>query len=189
MRPVQRSGQQQYRVDPQYFKNLPHWKIPFSGKLIDVTDECKDRLQVLMNSTIASHGHGNEFGTIGGKDPKAFQVVKVDRLQDPILWGNYCTRREVIRIKMANTNELKYISKNRIITECLDETVNEYLLFHGTDSETIELILQSGFDERYSSVNGMFGPGIYFAENSSKSNQYVSCPKCISGSIPKKKQM
>jgi len=64
--------------------------------------------------------------------------------------------------------------------------VNEYLLFHGTDKETIDIIIDLGFDERYAEEKGMFGPGIYFAENSSKSNQYVSCPKCSSGAIPKK---
>ena len=30
-----------------------------------------------------------------------------------------------------------------------------------------------GFDERHAYIGGMFGAGIYFAENSSKSNQYV----------------
>ena len=30
-----------------------------------------------------------------------------------------------------------------------------------------------GFDERHACIGGMFGAGIYFAENSSKSNQYV----------------
>jgi hypothetical protein len=32
----------------------------------------------------------------------------------------------------------------------------------------------------------MYGPGIYFAENSSKSNQYIACPKCGGGAISKK---
>lgn len=33
--------------------------------------------------------------------------------------------------------------------------------------------MQKGFDERHAYIGGMFGAGIYFAENSSKSNQYV----------------
>jgi hypothetical protein len=43
-----------------------------------------------------------------------------------------------------------------------------------------------GFDERVSAITGMFGAGIYLAENSSKSNQYVPCPNCGRGSIVKK---
>lgn len=34
-------------------------------------------------------------------------------------------------------------------------------------------IIEKGFDERHACVHGMFGAGIYFAENSSKSNQYI----------------
>lgn len=33
--------------------------------------------------------------------------------------------------------------------------------------------MSKGFDERHAYIGGMFGAGIYFAEDSSKSNQYV----------------
>lgn len=45
------------------------------------------------------------------------------------------------------------------------------MLFHG--SSFINAIVQKGFDERHAYIGGMFGAGIYFAEHSSKSNQYV----------------
>lgn len=48
---------------------------------------------------------------------------------------------------------------------------NERMLFHG--SPFINAIVQKGFDERHAYIGGMFGAGIYFAEHSSKSNQYV----------------
>ncbi|KAF2349375.1 Poly(ADP-ribose) polymerase catalytic domain, partial [Trinorchestia longiramus] len=48
---------------------------------------------------------------------------------------------------------------------------NERMLFHG--SPFISAIVQKGFDERHAYIGGMFGAGIYFAEHSSKSNQYV----------------
>uniref|UniRef100_A0A671X5Y8 Poly [ADP-ribose] polymerase n=1 Tax=Sparus aurata TaxID=8175 RepID=A0A671X5Y8_SPAAU len=48
---------------------------------------------------------------------------------------------------------------------------NERMLFHG--SPFINAIIHKGFDERHAYIGGMFGAGIYFAENSSKSNQYV----------------
>lgn len=48
---------------------------------------------------------------------------------------------------------------------------NEKLLFHG--SMSIDEIQYGGFDERHAQSDGMFGAGIYFAEHSSKSNQYV----------------
>lgn len=56
--------------------------------------------------------------------------------------------------------------------------VNEKWLFHG--SPNYFKIVKHGFDEARS-VRQMFGAGIYFAEDSSKSNQYVYrdglCPK------------
>jgi len=45
------------------------------------------------------------------------------------------------------------------------------------------LIVKNGFDERVSALSGMFGGGIYFAENSSKSNQYVPCSNCNGGAV------
>lgn len=42
-----------------------------------------------------------------------------------------------------------------------------------TGSPFINAIIHKGFDERHAYIGGMFGAGIYFAENSSKSNQYV----------------
>lgn len=48
-------------------------------------------------------------------------------------------------------------------------------------SPFVNAIIHKVFDERHAYIGGMFGAGIYFAENSSKSNQYVygsggSCP-------------
>ncbi|KAI9534315.1 hypothetical protein NQZ68_014723 [Dissostichus eleginoides] len=40
-------------------------------------------------------------------------------------------------------------------------------------SPFINAIIHKGFHERHAYIGGMFGAGIYFAENSSKSNQYV----------------
>ena len=50
-----------------------------------------------------------------------------------------------------------------------------HLLFPSlpTGSPFINAIIHKGFDERHAYIGGMFGAGIYFAENSSKSNQYV----------------
>eukprot|EP00947_MAST-08B_sp_MAST-8B-sp1_P006326 g6326.t1 len=52
--------------------------------------------------------------------------------------------------------------------------LNEVFLLHGTKPDVVEKIVERGFDERVGNLNGLFGAGIYFAENSSKSNQYVA---------------
>ena len=51
--------------------------------------------------------------------------------------------------------------------------INEIYLFHGTKKRNVEAIKTTGFDERVASDSGLFGSGIYFSENSSKSDEYV----------------
>lgn len=54
----------------------------------------------------------------------------------------------------------------------LENDVNERLAFHGTSSAHVESIAQEGFDERLADEGGLYGMGIYFAEESCKSFQY-----------------
>eukprot|EP00759_Apiculatamorpha_spiralis_P010308 PhF_6_TR17085/c0_g1_i1/m.26228 len=54
----------------------------------------------------------------------------------------------------------------------LDASANEVYLWHGTRAEVADIIIQNGFDERVANLRGFFGAAIYFAENSSKSDQY-----------------
>lgn len=65
----------------------------------------------------------------------------------------------------------RYVHRRAEICEENHGFANERMLFHG--SPFINAIIQKGFDERHAYIGGMFGAGIYFAENSSKSNQYV----------------
>ena len=53
----------------------------------------------------------------------------------------------------------------------LKREINECYLFHGTDGESKDGIINKGVDSRLSS--GLFGQGSYFAESSTKSDQYA----------------
>ncbi|KAG5449039.1 Poly [ADP-ribose] polymerase tankyrase-1 [Clonorchis sinensis] len=83
---------------------------------------------------------------------KRYQLLKVARIRNRRLWDRYLHRCAEI----SEDNSGHY---------------NERLLFHG--SPFLQAIVMKGFDERHAYIGGMFGAGIYFAENSSKSNQYV----------------
>ncbi|CAF2977014.1 unnamed protein product, partial [Rotaria sp. Silwood2] len=107
----------------------------------------------LLNSTIESHG--NEYGTIYGKDPT----------------------------ELENSESSKYLKDYPLLVPLLDTNANEYWLFHGTDADIIPFLLLTGYDPRISSLNGMFRGGFYLAENSSKSNQYIPCPGCRKNAI------
>ncbi|XP_014663274.1 PREDICTED: tankyrase-1-like [Priapulus caudatus] len=89
--------------------------------------------------------------------------------------GGIFDRYECVKIqKVTNARLLqRYLHRKKEVGDenqrgCAD---NERMLFHG--SPFIHAIVHKGFDERHAYIGGMFGAGIYFAENSSKSNQYV----------------
>lgn len=82
-----------------------------------------------------------------------YTILKVERICNQKLWQKYVIRKQELFEENANI-------------------VNERLLFHG--SPFIQAIVNRGFDERHAYIGGMFGAGIYFAENSSKSNQVIA---------------
>lgn len=80
-----------------------------------------------------------------------YNVVKIQKIVNGRVWERYQHRRREVAEEAGGDNER--------------------MLFHG--SPFINAIVQKGFDERHAYIGGMFGAGIYFAEHSSKSNQYV----------------
>ncbi len=101
-----------------------------------------------MQMTIREHKDNGNSGGIFNR----YNIIKIQKISNRKLWERYCHRRKEI------------IEENH-------DYANERMLFHG--SPFLNAIIQKGFDERHAYIGGMFGAGIYFAENSSKSNQYV----------------
>ena len=52
--------------------------------------------------------------------------------------------------------------------------INEVYLMHGTKPDLILKILNGGMNERFCSLGGMYGGGLYFAEDVAKNDNYVS---------------
>ncbi|XP_065883611.1 poly [ADP-ribose] polymerase tankyrase-2-like [Dysidea avara] len=119
-------------------------------QLVELSRDDKDFISVTeeMQRTIREH---KDKGVAGGVF-KSYEIVKVERVINTKMWEKYIYRRQEI----AQSN---------------GGAANERMLFHG--SAFVMSIIKSGFDERHAYIGGMFGAGIYFAENSSKSNQYV----------------
>ncbi|KAH8384004.1 hypothetical protein KR009_011649 [Drosophila setifemur] len=118
--------------------------------LVDLLPDDKEFVAVEeeMQATIREH---RDNGLAGGYFIR-YNIIRVQKVQNRKLWERYAHRRQEI----AEENGLQS---------------NERMLFHG--SPFINAIVQRGFDERHAYIGGMFGAGIYFAEHSSKSNQYV----------------
>ncbi|XP_078252093.1 poly [ADP-ribose] polymerase tankyrase-1 [Rhinoraja longicauda] len=118
--------------------------------LIDLATDDKEYQSVEeeMQSTIREHRDG---GTAGGVFNR-YHIIKIQK---------------VVNKKLRE----RFIHRQKEVAEENHNHHNERMLFHG--SPFINAIIYKGFDERHAYIGGMFGAGIYFAENSSKSNQYV----------------
>ncbi|XP_075891211.1 poly [ADP-ribose] polymerase tankyrase-2-like isoform X2 [Nelusetta ayraudi] len=118
--------------------------------LIDLAADDKEFLSVEeeMQSTIREHRDGGHAGGVFNR----YALVKIQKVCNKKLWERYSHRRKEVSEENHNHS-------------------NERMLFHG--SPFVNAIIHKGFDERHAYIGGMFGAGIYFAENSSKSNQYV----------------
>uniref|UniRef100_A0A8D8SAP2 Poly [ADP-ribose] polymerase n=1 Tax=Cacopsylla melanoneura TaxID=428564 RepID=A0A8D8SAP2_9HEMI len=118
--------------------------------LIDLLNDDKEFITVAeeMQATVREHRDNGHSGGIFSR----YNIIRIQKVQNRKLWERYVHRR----------------------AEVADENggqAHERMLFHG--SPFINAIVQKGFDERHAYIGGMFGAGIYFAEHSSKSNQYV----------------
>uniref|UniRef100_A0A669B5D7 Poly [ADP-ribose] polymerase n=1 Tax=Oreochromis niloticus TaxID=8128 RepID=A0A669B5D7_ORENI len=118
--------------------------------LIDLAPEDKEYQSVEeeMQSTIREHRDGGNAGGVFSR----YNIIKIQKVVNKKLRERYTHRQKEIADENHNHH-------------------NERMLFHG--SPFINAIIHKGFDERHAYIGGMFGAGIYFAENSSKSNQYV----------------
>uniref|UniRef100_A0A6G5ZUJ2 Poly [ADP-ribose] polymerase n=1 Tax=Vipera anatolica senliki TaxID=2604287 RepID=A0A6G5ZUJ2_VIPAN len=118
--------------------------------LIDLSPDDKEFQSVEdeMQSTVREHRDGGHAGGIFNR----YNILKIQKVCNKKLWERYTHRRK--EVSEENHNH-----------------ANERMLFHG--SPFVNAIIHKGFDERHAYIGGMFGAGIYFAENSSKSNQYV----------------
>ncbi|KAK1793872.1 hypothetical protein P4O66_010697 [Electrophorus voltai] len=118
---------------------------------IDLASDDKEfqSVEEEMQSTIREHRDG---GHARGEIFNRYNILKIQKVCNKKLWERYTHRRK--EVSEENHNH-----------------PNERMLFHG--SPFVNAIIHKGFDERYAYIGGMFGAGIYFAENSSKSNQYV----------------
>jgi len=118
-----------------------------------------------------------------GKPVPKLTVLQVQQNHNPLLWSNYVQAREAIRAKMRPEDRVQCLTgqvheQDDALFSCIgapDSEVNEFLLFHGSKPSAVESICKSDFMVRLAGANTgtLLGPGIYFAECSSKSDEYA----------------
>ncbi|VDO05956.1 unnamed protein product [Rodentolepis nana] len=110
-----------------------------------------------------------------------FNVLEITRIRNRRMWDRYMHRCAEIAEDLSGGSSSSSAAINNSTATIHPSSANpnaggvghynERFLFHG--SPFLHSIVTRGFDERHAYIGGMFGAGIYFAENSSKSNQYV----------------
>lgn len=76
---------------------------------------------------------------------------------------------------MKTSQERLHSDVTKIIGGPLDQSCNEWLLWHGTSLEGARQICNEDFKQRYagSATGTLYGPGTYFAESCTKADEYA----------------
>jgi hypothetical protein len=136
-----------------------------------------------------------KFEGATAKVASSFCVEKAEMVQNAESWFSYCKKKEHIIDQCKVYSTEVPLSRDRWKTmsgeiftavgntadELLKQTglpplskdANEFLLMHGTKADVASLIAENHFDMAFACKTGMLGAGLYFAESSTKSDEYV----------------
>mmetsp|Transcript_90917 Transcript_90917/g.190103 ORF Transcript_90917/g.190103 Transcript_90917/m.190103 type:complete len:497 (-) Transcript_90917:185-1675(-) len=169
---------------PQYWQMASMTAPP--GGLQMESEEVKRAMQIFLDKTWK-----NQWTRDRGKDGKVmkFEVVMVHRNENPAIWEPYYRTRHRIAelVKKDSANFTPYPMKTTTAVKGyseaddflqraeLMEDVNEFYLCHGTKPSAAKAICDNDFLVKMAGANAgtLYGPGIYFAEASSKSDEYA----------------
>lgn len=115
------------------------------------------------------------------KESKSLRPIAIYDVFNPSQFDKYSTKRDttrkilscpVSRLECARTD--RPFSAVNIPGGKLKDELNEKILFHGTSITNAINIIKNGFDLKFAPKSGMYGHGVYFADDVSKCDQYAS---------------
>mmetsp|Transcript_101439 Transcript_101439/g.327346 ORF Transcript_101439/g.327346 Transcript_101439/m.327346 type:complete len:301 (+) Transcript_101439:2-904(+) len=120
--------------------------------------------------------------------PKRLRAKNVQRIENSPVWRRYAEGRESIRQKTPRRCTPIADLSGAVVTmghfppelgHELEGQVNEVMLWHGTSPAGAQGIIANGFRTSFagSHAGTMYGSGLYFAEASSKSDEYATDAK------------
>ena len=143
-----------------------------AGEVVDVTEEMLTPMQTIVSRTC-------EAGRLGRGRNNAdcthtsLQVVQVFRVEHTHLWEGYQLQRRQMLETCSSPEKITPLCHEESLSKVLSPAINEVHLFHGTGRRGAHAIVGQGMDDRVCRP-GLYGVGLYFAENSSKSDEYMS---------------
>jgi hypothetical protein len=98
---------------------------------------------------------------------KNVRVVKVERIQNLAMWQSYVVKRQTICYR--ETGHTADNDDDDIQLKALQRFERKWL-FHGSNQEVLDKILQQGFNRSFCGKNATaYGKGVYFARDASYS--------------------
>merc|ERR1711924_118189 len=147
-----------------------------------------DRVQKMLDDTFTGWGPlGKATRTRDrAKEPIAsrLEVKSVVYVQNTESFVNYRARRDSIANEIPERAKRSWNVKTQSVTlegiarhkkNPIDNSINEYYLWHGTNPIAADKITDAEFDLKKAgeAYGALFGPGIYFAESSMKADEYT----------------
>mmetsp|Transcript_1155 Transcript_1155/g.2854 ORF Transcript_1155/g.2854 Transcript_1155/m.2854 type:complete len:978 (+) Transcript_1155:55-2988(+) len=108
--------------------------------------------------------------------PIGCRVANVLRIENHTSFERYATYKDkIVEARRHSLEPFSLMTDDRLAASPCDEECNEKYLFHGTNPESAHAIARDFFriDKAGECRGSMFGPGIYLAENASKSDEYA----------------
>ena len=185
---------------PVYWKNFQRGEdfgdflkglVNKQGKLVEVHSGLRDKIIDLVKKTWDPSlvGKGSDAQGLGHTRIK---VTKVERVENYDLFEQYVLKKKEFYQKLSVVKKYrsiedisskgqkqakgpilttKQIHESLMVDMDLAKYANEHYFFHGTKNDCINNIIHKGLDDKVG--GGMFGQGIYGAEDFTKADQYT----------------
>lgn len=170
-------------IVPKYWTNK-NTMLGFSERA-ECSEAQQEQIQRLLDSTFRNVRTRDRSGQV----PSRLRLVKCHRVENSAMWARYVEAKARIWAKRPNgvtpvnaldgKPEQSCVKTQSALDKCfvdqLEPGINEHYLWHGTTPEGAIGISENGFRIALagSRAGTYFGRGCYFAECSSKSDEYA----------------
>lgn len=164
------------------------------GKLVEVHYGLRDKIITLVKKTWDPSlvGKGSDAQGLERLGYTRIKVTKVERVENYDLFEKYHLKKKEFYQKLSEVKKYrsiedistkgqkqangpilttKHIDQSLMVDMDLAKYANEHYFFHGTKNDFINNIVHKGLDDKLG--GGMFGQGIYGAEDFTKADQYA----------------
>lgn len=151
-----------------------YWETHEGVNIVPVPNMMVEMQQLMTDTWKVKYTRDRKLAGGTGKVPKGCRVTNVLRVENHASYNKTWRRKQEVRARRREVERTFQTTTTGKLNK-LEADVNEVYLFHGTSPQAADSIARTDFRiaNAGSSTGMMFGPGIYLAENSSKSDEYA----------------